>query len=224
MGAMMKVLFEDNHTIAVVKEPNIPVMPDISGDECLMDVVKAYLKKKYNKPGEAFLGLVHRLDRPTGGVIVFAKTSKGASRLSEQIRSGRMDKVYLAVVEGYMEKESGSMDTYLLKDRDLNKSKAVTFDTAGAKKAVLEYNVLREKNGLTLVEVHLITGRHHQIRAQFSQMGHPVFGDTKYGAKKKGYTLALWSRKLTFYKPVGNEPVTIKADPDYCSEPWSLIS
>ncbi len=224
VGTLIKVLFEDNHVIAVVKPPDIPVMADISGDECLLDMVKSYIKDKYNKPGDAFIGLVHRLDRPTGGVMVFAKTSKGASRLSEQIRAGRMDKVYLALVEGELEKKTGHLETYLLKDRDLNKSKSVPDGTPGSKKALLEYKVISVKNGISLIEVHLITGRHHQIRVQFSEMGYPVLGDTKYGAKKKDHNLALWSRKLTFYKPVGNEPVTIEANPDYCSEPWSLMS
>ncbi len=221
---MIKILYEDNHAIAVVKPPGIPVMPDISGDECIIEMVKAYIKKKYEKPGDVFLGLVHRLDRPTGGVMVFARTSKGASRLSEQIRESRMEKTYLTILEGILEQKSGRIESYLLKDRDLNKSCTVTGDTAGARKAVLEYSVLREKNGLSLVEVHLVTGRHHQIRVQFSEMGNPVLGDTKYGAKKKDHNLALWSRKLVFSKPVGGDPVIVEADPDYCRDPWSLMS
>jgi len=220
----MKVLYEDNHVIAVIKPHNTPVMGDSSGDECMLDMVKSYIKEKYSKPGNVFIGLVHRLDRPTGGTMVFARTSKGASRISEQIRVGRFEKKYIALVEGKLSVSSGKMEAFLLKDVKSNKSRIVAESTPGAKKAVLEYIVLKNSKEHTLVEIRLVTGRHHQIRVQFSNAGHPVAGDLKYGSKKGSRSIALWSHEIKFYKPVGDEPVKVLSEPDYCSEPWSRMS
>ena len=220
---MIKVLFEDNHTIAVVKPPDIPVMPDSSGDASMMDLVKTYLKDKYNKPGNVFLGLVHRLDRSTGGAMVFAKTSKGASRLSKQIRDRKMTKAYLAVVSGTLEKKSGEMTDFLLKDVNNNKSNVVRDGTKGAKQAVLQYSIEGENDGFSLVNIKLITGRHHQIRVQFSSRGHILYGDIKYGSPNKA-KLGLWAKEIEFYKPVGGDPVKVCCEPDYLTEPWRRFS
>lgn len=220
---MIKVLFEDNHCIAVVKPPGVPVMPDSSGDECMMDLVKGYLREKYDKQGNVFLGLVHRLDRSTGGAMVFAKTSKGASRISEQIRNRRMKKKYLAAVSGSMLNKTGEMRDYLLKDQKNNKSAVVEKNTAGAREAVLGYSVLNEKNGFSLVSVNLVTGRHHQIRVQFASRGHILYGDVKYGSPKKA-ALGLWAAEIQFYKPVGGDSVTVRCEPDYLKDPWRRLS
>ncbi len=219
----MKVLYEDNHTIAVVKPIGIPVMPDSSGDASMMDLVKEFIKNKYKKPGKVFLGLVQRLDRSTGGVMIFARTSKGASRISKQIREKQFQKTYLAVVIGNMNDKQGTMKDYLIKDTKNNKSKTVPEGTPGAKESILKYNVITEKNGFSLVKIKLITGRHHQIRVQFSSRNHILYGDIKYGSPRKG-KLGLWATEIEFAKPVGGEIVNIKCEPDYLTEPWSRFS
>jgi len=220
---MIKVLYEDNHTIAVIKPPGIPVMPDKSADPSMMDLVKEFIKEKYNKPGKVFLGLIHRIDRSTGGVMVFAKTSKGASRLSKQIREKQFIKTYLAVVSGSLAEKSGSMRNFLLKDTKNNKSMTVAEGTEGAKEAVLEYNVISENRGFSLVEINLITGRHHQIRVQFASRGHILYGDIKYGSPNKA-KLGLWAKEIVFQKPVGGENVRVGSEPDYLIEPWRRFS
>jgi 23S rRNA pseudouridine1911/1915/1917 synthase len=223
MGTMI-ILFEDNHTLAVVKPHRIPVMPDSSGDASMLDMVKEYIKDKYSKPGKVFIGLVHRLDRPAGGTMVFARTSKGASRLSDQIRTGKFHKTYIAMIEGILDEKKGTLESYLVKDNKKNTSRAVSQETGGAKRALLDYTVIRENSGFSLVKINLHTGRHHQIRVQFSVIGHPIAGDVKYGAKTKDHSIALWSHKISFNKPVGSEIITVESEPDYCSEPWSLMS
>ena len=220
---MIKVLFEDNHTIAVVKPPGVPVMPDKSGDISMLDLVKEYIKEKYNKPGEVFLGLVHRLDRSTGGVMVFAKTSKGASRLSASIREKTFQKTYLAVVDGIMQNHSGTMKDFLRKDTKTNMSEIVPYGTPGSKEAILEYSVLKETEKFSLIKVNLLTGRHHQIRVQFAKRGHILYGDIKYGSPVKA-NLGLWACELSFLKPVGGEKVTVSFEPDYLTEPWRRFS
>jgi len=196
---MIRVLFEDNHTIVAVKPPGVPVMPDISGDDSMMDMVKEFIKEKYQKPGKVFLGLVQRIDRSTGGVMVFAKTSKGASRLSKQIRERQIKKTYLAVVSKSMDNKTGTMRDYLIKDTKNNKSKIVPAGTPGAKEAILEYTVLAETAEFSLVEIKLITGRHHQIRVQFSSRNHILYGDIKYGSPHKA-KLGLWAKEIEFFK------------------------
>jgi 23S rRNA pseudouridine1911/1915/1917 synthase len=219
----MVVLYEDNHTIAAVKPAGIPVMADSSGDESMLDMVKEYIKVKYSKPGNVFIGLVHRLDRETGGAMVFARTSKGASRISAEIRQREFKKTYLAVIEGEIPKKKGALSNYLKKNRKLNKSFVVDSNQKGAKEARLEYEVLESKNGMSLVSINMETGRHHQIRVQFSNAGHPLAGDVKYGGRP-GFTTALWSYSIEFKKPVGDEMVRVVSEPDYCKEPWSLFS
>ncbi len=223
MGAEMVILYEDNHAIAVVKPAGVPVMPDKSGDKSMLDMVKEYIKVKYSKPGDVFIGLVHRLDRDTGGAMVFARTSKGASRLSAEIRERRFKKTYLAVIEGTPEEKKGSLSDSLKKNKKLNKSYVVNQDTEGARAAELHYEVIEQKGGMSLVRIEMSTGRHHQIRVQFANIGHPLAGDVKYGGRP-GFKTALWSYSIEFKKPVGTEKIQIASEPDYCIEPWSLFS
>lgn len=203
----LKIIFEDNHIIVVEKIPNIPSQADKTGDIDMLTLVKKYLKEKYQKPGNVYLGLVHRLDRPVGGVMVFAKTSKAASRLSNQVREKTFKKVYLAVVDGKFEQPTGILEDYLYKDERNNISKVVNKDKKNAKFAKLEYEVLyhHELKDLSLVKINLHTGRHHQIRVQLANSGHSIFGDNKYGIRGKGKQIALWAYQLTIEHPVTKE-------------------
>lgn len=210
---MLNVLYEDNHIIVVEKKVNVLSQADISGDIDMLTLVKDYLKEKYNKPGNVYVGLVHRLDRPVGGVMVFAKTSKAAARLSECIRTKEFEKIYLAVVNGYFECRNGFLEDYLYKDTALNISRVVSKGKTGAKFAKLEYEVLKEYEGLSLVKVKLETGRHHQIRVQFSNIGHALYGDQRYGKGPKGEQIALWSYKLKFKHPVKDEVMEFECKP-----------
>ena len=213
----MKVLYEDNHIIVVEKEPNIPSQQDKTGDIDMLTLVKQYVKEKYNKPGEVYIGLVHRLDRPVGGVMVFARTSKAASRLSEQVRNKTMQKTYTAVVDGKIENKNGILEDYLYKDERNNISKVVNKEKKNAKLAKLEYKVLdyNEKTNLTRVEIHLFTGRHHQIRVQFANFGHSLFGDQKYGTRGKGKQIRLWASRLEFEHPVTKEKMSFESNPEW---------
>ena len=205
---MVKILFEDNHLLVVVKPVNMPVCEDSSGDLDLLSYLKSYLKEKYNKPGNVYLGLIHRLDRPVGGIMVFAKTSKCASRLSEQVRAGSLHKKYYAVVCGNLS-GNGVFKDKLLKDSRTN---MVTVDSRG-KDSSLEYNVVSNKNGYSLVDINLITGRSHQIRVQFSSRGYPLFGDQRYNKNAfVGEQIALFSYSLSFYHPVSKELMEFKED------------
>ena len=194
----LKVIYEDNQIIVVEKELNIPSQADKTGDIDLLSMVKQYVKEKYNKPGEAYIGLVHRLDRPVGGVMVFARTSKSASRLSEQVRNKTLQKKYIAVVDGHFAEKKGVLEDYLYKDERNNISKVVNKDKKNAKLAKLEYEVLDydEKRNLSTVKIKLYTGRHHQIRVQFANSGHSLYGDQKYGVRGKGKQIRLWSIKI----------------------------
>jgi 23S rRNA pseudouridine1911/1915/1917 synthase len=205
-----KILYEDNHLIAVYKPAGVLVQADDKGEECLMDQVKKYLKEKYKKPGKVFLGLVHRLDRPVSGIVVFAKTSKGASRLSEQIRNGLMIKKYQALVEGKFKNKFGKLENYLEKDE--KNLIAKISDSEHGKKAELEYKVLKSEKSTTLLEIILKTGRFHQIRAQLANVGHPIVGDVKYGSeiKYKRGEIRLCANYLKFRKAVGEEEVELK--------------
>ena len=180
MQQNLKVLFEDNHIIVVEKPPNVPSQSDKTGDVDMLSIVKEYIKEKYQKPGNVYLGLVHRLDRPVGGVMVFAKTSKAASRLSEQVREKTFKKKYLAVVDGKLDKEEGTLEDYLYKDERNNMSKVVSASKKGAKLAKLNYKVLayNEIKNLSLLEIKLHTGRHHQIRVQLAYFGHSIWRKT----------------------------------------------
>ena len=201
---MIKIIYEDNHLLVVEKPINIPVQSDSSKDTDLLTLLKNYLKKMYNKPGDAYLGLVHRLDRPVGGVMVFAKTSKCASRLSEQIRNGGFKKVYYAVVEGNIF-ENGLLKDKLLKDECIN---TVKVDNNG-KDAELYFERIDYKDSLSLVKINLKTGRSHQIRVQFSSRGYPLYGDHRYNKNcKKNSQIALFAQSLSFNHPITKEKVT----------------
>ena len=212
----LKVLYEDNHIIVVEKPVNIPSQGDKTGDIDMLTIIKAYIKEKYNKPGDVYLGLVHRLDRPTGGVMVFARTSKAASRLSEEVRDKKFHKKYLAIVDGKMEKTSGTMKDYLLKNEKTNTSKVVKEGTKNSKEAVLDYEVVKynEEIDMSLVKVSLYTGRHHQIRVQFASRGHSLSGDQKYGTRGRGKQLALWAYSLSFSHPTTKEEMTFESYPE----------
>ncbi len=203
---MINILYEDNHLLVVEKKPNIPVQADDSKDEDLLSILKKYLKEKYNKPGNVYLGLVHRLDRPVGGVMVFAKTSKAASRLSEQIRNHQFQKIYYAVVEGLLKPNKGILEDKLLKDHKNNITK---IDEKG-KEAILEYEVINYKNNLSLVKINLKTGRSHQIRVQFSSRGYPLYADQRYNKNSKKSQIALYSILLSFYHPITKDKLEFK--------------
>lgn len=202
---MLNVIYEDNHVIVVEKPCNVPSQADKTGDADMLTLVKAYIKEKYQKPGDVYLGLVHRLDRPVGGIMVFARTSKAASRLSEAIRINDFSKKYLAVVEGKLQEKSGVLEDYLYKNEALNKSLVVSKEKKGAKLARLSYEVVEECEDMSLVKINLETGRHHQIRVQFSHAGHPLIGDQKYGKSAPGVQIALWAYELEFKHPVKDE-------------------
>lgn len=221
----LKVIYEDNHIIVVEKPVNIPSQGDKTGDIDMLTIIKDYLIKKYNKPGAAYLGLVHRLDRPTGGVMVFAKTSKSASRLSEQIRNKEFEKEYLVIADGKFEKTSGTYEDYLLKNEKNNMSKVVDEKNKNAKIAKLDYEVIKynEETKLSLVRVKLHTGRHHQIRVQFSSRNHSIYGDQKYGTRGRGKQLCLWAYKLSFIHPITKEKLTFETYPKSDGS-WKILN
>ncbi len=210
-SVMINILYEDNHVLCVVKPANLPVQADNTKDEDLLTLVKQYLKEKYNKPGNVYLGLVHRLDRPVGGAMILAKTSKAASRLSESIRVRDIDKVYYAILDGVPKKQSDTLVDYLTKDTKTNMV-SVTNAKVG-KKSILHYQVLATKNGHTLVEIHLETGRPHQIRVQFASRNLPLVGDQRYNKSAKKVQIALWAVSLTFPHPTTKDKITIHSDP-----------
>ena len=200
----MNIIYEDNHLLVVDKPINIPMQLDSSNDIDLLSLCKKYLKEKYNKPGNVYLGLVHRLDRPVSGVCVFAKTSKAAARLSKQISDHTFKKEYLAVVEDNNLKQCGHFEDYLLKD---SKTNTVKIDKNG-KLAILDYELIKRKNNLALVQIQLQTGRSHQIRVQFSSRNHSLYGDQRYNKNAKvGQQIALHAYKITFKHPITNEVV-----------------
>lgn len=225
LNEKLNVIYEDNHIIVVIKPQNIPTQEDDSKDKDLLTMVKEYIKEKDNKPGNVFVGLVHRLDRPTGGVMVFAKTSKAASRLSTQIANGTLEKKYLAVVLNKPRENRMKLINYLKKNPRTNTVQVVPELTDGAKRAELEYNVLDKKEKVSLVEVKLYTGRSHQIRVQMKHIGCPVYGDVKYGGDKlaKGHNLALWAYELKFQHPTTKENLTFRVYPPEDKTPWNVF-
>ncbi len=220
----MKIIFEDNHIIVVQKPVNIPSQGDKTGDIDMLSMVKDYLKEKYNKPGEVYLGLVHRLDRPTGGVMVFAKTSKAASRLSQQVRNKDFIKKYLAIVDGKMENEEGTFKDYLYKNERNNMSRIAKPNEKNAKEAILDYKVVKysEEINLSVVEITLHTGRHHQIRVQFSSRNHSLYGDQKYGTRGRGKQLALWAYSLSILHPITKERMEFNCLPEKIGS-WKIL-
>ena len=211
----LKILFEDNHIIVAIKPVNVLSQADYTKDVDMLTLIKQYIKEKYNKPGNVYLGLVHRLDRMTSGIMVFAKTSKAASRLNEQIKNNEFEKRYYCLVEGLLNKK-GTLENYLYKDEKLVKS-FVTNDKTKGKLAKLEYEAQIVGENESLVDVLLITGRHHQIRVQFSYIGHPLKGDTLYGSNfKKDFMLHAYS--LSFNHPVTKERLTFVEKPNWYKE------
>ena len=208
-----EILFEDNHCLAVNK-PAGCLSTHYSGKEETLDrVVKAYLKKKYHKPGKVFLGIVHRLDRMVSGVLLFARTSKAAARLAEQFREGTVQKVYWAVVEGEVHEPSGTLEAWLKKDRATGRVEMVGKETPGGKKASLQFQRKHSYDGFTWLELRPQTGRTHQLRVQWAEDGHPIFGDTKYGSRHAfGRAIALHARSLVFSHPIRHEPIVLTAD------------
>lgn len=220
----LNVIYEDNHIIVVEKPVNIPSQGDKTGDIDMLTIIKQYLKEKYNKPGNVYLGLVHRLDRPVGGVMVFAKTSKAAARLSEQVREKIFRKKYLVIVNGKFKDNKGVLEDYLLKNEKTNMSRVVTEETKSAKYAKLDYEVLKYDSELNLsvLRINLYTGRHHQIRVQLSSRGHSIYGDQKYGGRGHGKQICLWAYELTIQHPITKEEMTFKAIPNK-EKSWKIL-
>ncbi len=206
------VLYCDNHVLVVVKPCNIGVQADSSGDVDLLNVLKKYIGEKYNKPGAVYLGLVHRLDRPVGGVMVFARTSKAAQRLSDAFASHTVDKRYLAVLQGVL-REPKTLKNWLLKDGATGNVRAVSEGVSGAKQALLDTRPIEQRGNTTLTEVELHTGRAHQIRVQHLAAGYPLWGDSRYGGGKPGQQIALWAYKLTFVHPTQKTQMTFCVPP-----------
>ena len=220
----LQILYEDNHIIVVQKPQNVLSQGDETGDKSLLDMVKDYIKEKYNKPGNVYIGLVHRLDRPTGGVMVFAKTSKAAERLSAQLKSKEFSKKYFAVVIGAPKYKSSRLEHFLKKDEKSNKVTVCTRSEDGAKQAILEYKTINSQKGISLLDVQILTGRSHQIRVQLSQIGNPLFGDQKYGIETpKNVNLALWAYQLSFVHPTTKKQMVFKSVPPLTSAPWNVF-
>jgi len=221
----IKIIFEDNHLLVVEKPVNMPTQSDQSGDIDLLTHLKNDLKVRYQKPGNVYLVLVHRLDRPVGGLMVFAKTSKAASRLSTQIREGKFGKCYLAIVRGILKIKNDRLHNYLVKDNRQNIVSVVSSPTPESKEAFLDYWVIGEQEQLSLLKIALGTGRSHQIRVQLAAIGHPLYGDQKYGRNinQIGEQLALYSFRLRFQHPVSKEYLEFKLDPP-STYPWAIFT
>ncbi len=221
----LTILYEDNHIIVALKPQNLASCPDESQDDNLLDMIKEYVRRTCDKQGNVYIGLVHRLDRPTGGVMVFARTSKAAGRLGEQMKTGDFDKRYLAVLNGTLHEESGRLTNYLKKNVVNNMVYLASQGTDGAKLAVLDYRILEKNSNLSLAEITLHTGRSHQIRVQTAGIAHPVYGDMRYGGERaqKG-KLALWAYSLSFTHPVTKERMRFVAQPPVDETPWKLFN
>ncbi|MGI6701027.1 MAG: RluA family pseudouridine synthase [Christensenellales bacterium] len=219
----IKIIYEDNHILVVVKPQNIPTQGDSSGDKDILTYLKEYIKEKYDKKGEVFLGIVHRLDRPTGGVMVFAKTSKAAERLFYSMKEGDFEKKYLAVVHGAPKEKQNKLVHYLIKNERRNIVQVAPMTSESAKRAELDYKVLNEKEDLSLVMIKLITGRSHQARVQMSTIGAPIVGDVKYGKKIIKSNLALWATEIKFTHPTLKEKMTFRVYPPEDEYPWNLF-
>lgn len=207
----MKVLYEDNHLIIVFKESGEIVQGDKTGDKPLSETVKEWIKDKYGKPGNVFLGVVHRLDRPVAGLVIFGKTSKATARMNKMFRDGEVHKTYWAIVQGCPNELEATLTHWIVRNEQKNKSFAYDHEKSGAKKAVLSYRVISRGDNYSLLEVNLMTGRHHQIRCQLAHIGHPVKGDLKYGARRSNPdgSISLLSHKVEFVHPVSKKPVSV---------------
>ena len=210
----LNILYEDNHIIVVEKKPGILSQADASDSLELLTLVKKYIKEKYNKPGNVYLALVHRLDRNVGGIMVFAKTSKAARRLNEQIKNHEFNKTYLALLDGRLKQKESKLINYIRKDENKRKSYITNNLDEKSKEAVLYYEILDYIDNKSLVKINLITGRFHQIRLQFSNINHPIIGDIKYGGKKNN-NFYLYAYKLEFYHPITKEKLLFKLLPKW---------
>lgn len=229
----LNIVYEDNHIIVVVKPQNLPTQSDSSGNIDLLSLLKEYVKNTYNKEGDAYVGMVQRLDRPTGGVMVFARTSKAAARLSAMLKDKSNDegdeqpfeKTYYAVLCGEPKKKQDKLVHYILKNPLKNVVQAVPMSTQGAKRAELDYKVIEVVKGYSLVKINLITGRPHQARVQMSIMGTPIFGDAKYGAEERThkFNLALWAAEIKFNHPVTQQRMTFRVYPPKELSPWKAF-
>ena len=210
-----QILYEDNHIIILNKLPSQIVQGDKTGDEPLSDLLKNYLAIKYDKPGEVYLGVVHRIDRPVSGIVLFARTSKALSRLNEMLKSHEIKKVYWAIVKNPPPDKSGHLIHYIFRDEQKNKSFIVSENRKEAKKAELVYQLIKSSDNFHLLEIELLTGRHHQIRAQLAHIGCPIKGDLKYGFPRSNpdASISLHARRIEFMHPVKKEPVVIESDP-----------
>ena len=221
----LTVIYEDNHLIAVNKPAGLLVHGDITGDETLEQMVKAYIKVRYQKPGDVFLGVIHRLDRPVSGVVIFARTSKALVRMNEALAQKKIHKKYLAIVSARPEELEGTLIHYIIKDDQKNIVKAHQSAKKGGKQAVLEYRLVGELEAKCLLEVTPHTGRPHQIRAQLSKIGCPIMGDLKYGAVSalQDHSIGLHCVNMSFEHPVTHEPISIDAEPPH-RFPWKVFS
>ncbi|WP_405368596.1 RluA family pseudouridine synthase [Nonlabens sp. Asnod2-A12] len=226
MSLTHRILFEDNHLIAINKQSGDLVQGDKTGDEILPDLIKDYIAKKYDKPGAVFLGVVHRLDRPTSGVVIFARTSKALPRMNKLFSEHKTEKTYWAIIEGKAPNKTARLEHYLVRNPKQNKSYAHDHEVPNSKKAVLSYTVIKELDRYTLLEVKLETGRHHQIRSQLSKIGCVIKGDLKYGAKRsnKDGSIHLHARFLEFIHPVKKEAVKITAPVNVKDPIWKAVS
>ena len=209
----MEVIYEDNHIIIVNKQSGEIVQGDKTGDRPLSDIVKDYIKEKYQKPGAVFLGVVHRLDRPVSGLVVFARTSKALTRLNKMFAEGEVQKTYWAIVKNAPKEPEGTLTHWLVRNEKQNKSYAYDHERPNAKKAILKYKVIGHSDNYTLLGVQLMTGRHHQIRCQLAAMGCPIKGDLKYGAPRSNPdgSISLMSRRVAFIHPVSKEQIIVEA-------------
>lgn len=219
-----RILFEDNHLIIVNKLPSEIVQGDKTGDICLLDDVKAYIKETKNKPGEVFAGLVHRLDRPVSGAVIFARTSKALSRMTTMVKDRNFHKTYLAIVKNRPPKDADELNDYMVKNEAQNKSYIVKDGTSGAKLATLRYRVVGKSDNYYLLEIELLTGRHHQIRCQLAHIGCPIKGDLKYGYPRSNHdaSICLHSYKITFEHPTLKTQITVTA-PMPSGMPWDAF-
>ena len=219
-----RILFEDNHLLVVNKLPSEIVQGDKTGDVCLLDDVKSYIKEAYNKPGNVFAGLVHRIDRPVSGAVIFAKTSKALSRMTIKVKEREFSKTYLAIVKNKPPHEAGELSDYMIKNETQNKSYIVSSNTKGAKLAQLRYRVIGSSDSYYLLEIELLTGRHHQIRAQLSHMGCPIKGDLKYGFPRSNpdASISLHAYKVKFEHPTLKTLIEVKA-PKPTGMPWDAF-
>lgn len=212
---LLEVLYEDNHLIAINKKPSQIVQADKTGDISLEILVKKYIAEKYNKPGDAFLGVIHRIDRPVSGVVVFARTSKALTRLNEMVKNREIQKIYWAIVKNKPAHTEGRLENYLVRNEAKNKTSITGKSNPHAQQALLDYKMIAQSDNYYLLEIQLITGRHHQIRAQLAGMGCPIKGDLKYGSERSNpdASICLHARSVTFLHPVKNEEIIIEAAP-----------